>query len=265
MLLSDLDLDEIADDPRLIKPAVRKRDRARSADQTVAENAPRHTIDFFKAFPETFGTLSLQTAARMSSAFPFISPAVDLPTKPARRVVDAGYFDNYGMTTALIYLRRPEVIRWMRENGMKGAILIQINAFPTLGEYEPKPGSEQKKGGCYASDPVEWRFLEWLSTPSEGLVASRERSMVYRSEQALAALQDIYKAERLDLARVPFENTAQSSFSWYLPGRELDCMRAELKLEHNAEQFRRLDRLWSDKAPWSASSAAGAVPQDSEE
>jgi len=52
-----------------------------------------------QGFSQHFGTFTLQTAARMNAAFPVISPAVDLPTRPPRRVVDAGYFDNYGMAT----------------------------------------------------------------------------------------------------------------------------------------------------------------------
>ena len=36
----------------------------------------------------------------MNASFPYISPAVSLPVDPPRRVVDAGYYDNYGVNLA---------------------------------------------------------------------------------------------------------------------------------------------------------------------
>src|SRR5262249_12048974 len=55
-------------------------------------------IEFFNLFPNS--ELKLSTALRMNAAFPFVSPAVNLPTNPPRRVIDAGFLDNYGVTTA---------------------------------------------------------------------------------------------------------------------------------------------------------------------
>ena len=36
----------------------------------------------------------------MNASFPYISPAVSLPVDPPRRVVDAAYYDNYGVNLA---------------------------------------------------------------------------------------------------------------------------------------------------------------------
>lgn len=53
-------------------------------------------LEFFRLFP--FATeFHLATGVRMSASFPYVSPAVNLPTDPPRRVVDAGYYDNYGI------------------------------------------------------------------------------------------------------------------------------------------------------------------------
>ena len=44
----------------------------------------------------------------MSATFPFASPAVSLPMDVPRRVVDAGYYDNYGvdLATSWIYVNQ---------------------------------------------------------------------------------------------------------------------------------------------------------------
>lgn len=55
-------------------------------------------LEFFRLFPDS--ELTLSTATRMSASFPLISPAVSLPTIPPRHVVDAGYYDNYGVNLA---------------------------------------------------------------------------------------------------------------------------------------------------------------------
>ena len=85
---------------------------------------------FFDLFPCSQQTFTAATAVRMNATFPYISPAVSLPTKPERRVVDAGYFDNYGISTAAAYLSDPKVRRWI-DRTIDDVILIEIRAFPT--------------------------------------------------------------------------------------------------------------------------------------
>jgi hypothetical protein len=233
LLISDLDLKNI------------------EVEEPTDENASgydhrQHKLEFFKVFPNAFGKFTLQTAARINAAFPIISPAVDLPIDPPRRVVDAGYFDNYGMVAALMYLRSPEVRDWMQKNGLKGALIIQINAFPTLKSYPVPDNTNTAHTACAddsPSEPSQW--LEWLATPLQGVASARERGMIYRVEQALWALQEIYDRDQLKLDRVAFENTARASFSWYLPGSELSCMEQDLKQPHNQQEFERLERIWN--------------------
>jgi predicted acylesterase/phospholipase RssA len=56
-------------------------------------------VEFYRLFPEAT-QFKLSTAVRMSASFPFVSPSTALPTNPPRRVVDAGYYDNYGVNLA---------------------------------------------------------------------------------------------------------------------------------------------------------------------
>ena len=62
----------------------------------------------------------------MNATFPFLSPAVSLPTKNARRVVDAGYYDNTGVSVAAAWLY--QYADWIVDN-CSGVVVIQIRDF----------------------------------------------------------------------------------------------------------------------------------------
>ena len=81
--------------------------------------------EFFRLFPGA--DLKLSTALRMNAAFPYVSPAVNLPTRPLRRVIDAGYLDNYGIDLATEWLERHK--EWL-VNNLERVILVQLRAYP---------------------------------------------------------------------------------------------------------------------------------------
>ena len=83
----------------------------------------------------------------MSASFPYFSPAVPLPTKPRRRVVDAGYFDNYGVSLASAFLFSRKNTDWFRDNVSK-IVLIQIRDGQ----------SDDERTGC--KDPGRQRSAE---------------------------------------------------------------------------------------------------------
>lgn len=62
-------------------------------------------IEFTRMFDQQGAdSLRLASAIRMSATFPYIMPAVSLPSKPILEVMDAGFRDNYGMQTSIRYL-----------------------------------------------------------------------------------------------------------------------------------------------------------------
>jgi hypothetical protein len=79
-------------------------------------------LEFFKLFP-CASSFRIATAVRMNATFPFISPAVSLPTDPPRHVVDAGYYDNYGMQVSTSWLHANR--EWLARH-TSGVLLIQI-------------------------------------------------------------------------------------------------------------------------------------------
>src|SRR5262249_36053015 len=95
---------------------------ARSPVQ-ARENHSIEALEMFRMFRDAPNRLTLATAARMSASFPFFSPAVSLPTTPRRRIVDAGYYDNYGVSLAASWLFSGENRELI---GKSRVLLIQI-------------------------------------------------------------------------------------------------------------------------------------------
>src|SRR5947207_10855785 len=83
-------------------------------------------VELFRLFPDARDRFQVGTAARMNASFPLISPAVSLPTAPPRRVVDAGYYDNFGVNLAAMWLIRNEAV--IREH-TSGVAVIEIRAY----------------------------------------------------------------------------------------------------------------------------------------
>jgi hypothetical protein len=92
-------------------------------------------VDFRRLLPEqSADSLRFTTALRMNATYPYVLPLVVLPTRPAIRLMDAGYRDNYGVASAVRFL---SVFRdWLKEN-TSGVHLIQISAFRDSEEIDP--------------------------------------------------------------------------------------------------------------------------------
>jgi hypothetical protein len=144
----------------------------------------REAIEMFRVFPAAHKTLTLATAARLSASFPYITPAAHLPTDPRRRVVDAGYYDDYGVSLATSWLNSPDTRDWIRDHA-SGIVLIQIRDTPS---------EHLRRTLRLAPDrsTVPGRAVEQLTTPPEGLWAMRDASSSFRNDAQLALLSRYY-------------------------------------------------------------------------
>ena len=89
---------------------------------SVAHLFSLSAVEFFRLFP--FATrFHLATGMRMTQRFRICSPAVNLPTDPPRRVVDAGYYDNYGIQLATAWVQWN--FDWLIHE-TSGVVLVQI-------------------------------------------------------------------------------------------------------------------------------------------
>lgn len=177
----------------------------------------RPALEMFRLFPESQDQFTVGTAARMSATFPYVSPGVSLPTLPARRVVDAGYFDNFGVNLASLWLyRHREAIQ--RYCG--GVALIEVRAFEVENEKRHLPTSHL--------DSILGSVLRGLSTPAEALASVQSAGVYYRNDQLIGILHDVFNTDQN--AKIPyflvtnFECTFDAAMSWTLASWDRDAI-----------------------------------------
>lgn len=197
---------------------------------------------FFDWFPAARKTFQVRTAVRMNASFPYVSPATALPTIPYRRIVDAGYYDNYGVDLAVAYLAHPRIRDWVVKN-TSGVAVIEIRAFP-----HAEPSDEE-------TSPL-LRGFQWLTTPVEGMLSARGSTMTFRNRQSFRRLQDTFDlALKLAgggvtgsgedfLRSFTFEVDTDTSLNWYLPKHELADMVTFLDRGSNPQSFADLEAFW---------------------
>ncbi len=87
-------------------------------------NEIANSVDFQLFFASADApNLKITSALRMNSAFPYIMPAISLPSEPAMEVMDAGIRDNYGVTNSLQFLYTFR--EWIVAN-TSGVVFLQI-------------------------------------------------------------------------------------------------------------------------------------------
>jgi hypothetical protein len=213
----------------------------------------REAVEMFNWFPCARDTFQVNTAVRMNATFPFISPAVSLPTSPKRRIVDAGYYDNYGVSLLNALMSQsssqcaeydetkqsgaggPFCFReWVREN-TSGILLLEIRAFGlgTEGELgtDCEPVATASSGGSF----------EFLTSPVEAVLAARSRAMVFQNEQGRRRIEQM--DTDLELSRVVFAHCNDGSMNWIVPPDEFEEMQAALDAQWDANKIK-LVKAW---------------------
>ena len=81
--------------------------------------------------------IRIVTAVRLSSAFPYVSPAARAVRSPQIHVVDVGYYDNYGMSTLVEWL--DDALR-AADNPIRRVLIIQIRDSAPETSGKPQAG-----------------------------------------------------------------------------------------------------------------------------
>jgi hypothetical protein len=187
----------------------------------------RTAIEFFKQFPDGI-ELSVAQAARMSASFPFISPAVVLPTRPRCRVVDAGYYDNYGIDAAAswIYCNR----KWFRANSCP-VCLLEVRASRLSARLAAPPGAEDAGSRGARLSGWFWRSLEPLTTPSEGQEAARDAGMSFRQRETLRLVENCLGGG-VSFRSFLFECPEELPRTWYLTNAQREAILSASDPQH---------------------------------
>jgi hypothetical protein len=235
-------------------------------------------IEFFRVFPDA-RNFRISTAARMSAAFPLVTPAVSIPTVPPRRVVDAGYYDNYGVNLAALWLFHNR--EWLYEY-TSGVVLIQIRDSQSergrreLEDPDPQPASgavaRLLRASTFSSRALDIiddvrskasRGSQWLTSPLEGMAAARQANMSFRNDEQVEVLSNVINLwpdspvkDQGFCTTVVFECPKEASLNWRILPRErreiengfdpdqIDPAYSE-GARRNAERLRMLMRWWN--------------------
>jgi hypothetical protein len=203
--------------------------------------ASRTAVSLSDLLPGRWQSTPLTTAARLSASFPFVSPAVTLPTTPPRRVVDAGYYDNYGLELACSWLRS------LCEDGdlrsrVSRALLIQIR--DNVSDLSVNPDTENRAQLRGEPGPLA-RGVQELTSPVEAVLAARESVNLFRNDAQLEALTQLchLKFGRSFLLTTIFEFRGEASLSWYLAKDETDHL-LEQATSHGIRQKMAAIEAW---------------------
>jgi hypothetical protein len=174
LLISNLDLWDMT----LVRGSALTFDDPGSLDYPYSLSA----LEFFRLFPKA-KHFRLTTGVRMSASFPYVSPAVNLPTDPPRRVVDAGYYDNYGVQVATAWVQKNRV--WL-DGHTSGVVLVQI-----------RDSISQKDRLDVADAPTglwAWfaRSFRFFTSPVDGVVSARYASTIFRNDQDVWELSNLF-------------------------------------------------------------------------
>ena len=91
-------------------------------------------VEFRRLFVnQNADSLRFLSALRMNATFPYILPAVTLPSDPEIEVMDAGIRDNYGLETSFQFLNSLDT--WFKHN-IKKVVILQIRDKSK--SFEPK-------------------------------------------------------------------------------------------------------------------------------
>jgi hypothetical protein len=189
-----------------------------AAKHLYQDRYSQSALEFFRLFPDARSTFALKTAARMNASFPYISPAVDLPTAPPRRVVDAGYYDNYGVNVAAGWIYRHK--DWIDQH-TSGIVLIQIRDSESNQRRRSLVDPDEEKQGDL------WRRIstgiQWITGPAAGAASAWGAVTSFRNDEQIQTLNDLFNkppskviAGRDFFTTVVFERPGRSGMNWYL-------------------------------------------------
>ena len=183
---------------------------AHDSGWTVSDSEPWRSVNFIELYGEW--DIDVVTAARLSATFPFVTPVAS-PWEPsgslnratAYHVADGGYFDNFGVMTAIDFVR--EILPVLRREGAR-VLFVEIRASSTTSATAPRLGQGFR--------------METLG-PAETLMSVRSTSQLERNNLELQLLRDA--APDVVMPSAVFELRTKSPLSWHLSYDESEHIR----------------------------------------
>lgn len=184
----------------------------------------------FRRFFANHGADSLlfTSAIRMSATFPYILPAVALPSEPLIELMDAGFRDNYGLKTIVRYIHAFR--NWLETNTSR-IIILQIRENHKAYDLKTKPKRT---------------ITELLTSPLGNVYENMFRIQDYVNDQLVQYAEYWYKG-RIELVEFDlnpdFRQEESISMSLHLTSKEKVKIKEAMQLRENKEAAERLRRL----------------------
>ncbi|WP_291789198.1 patatin-like phospholipase family protein [Cecembia sp.] len=207
-------------------------------------NEKSQGIDFQRFYAgHDAGNLRFITALRMGATFPFITPNIQLPSKPQMETMDAGLSDNFGMQDALKFIAVFE--DWIREN-TSGVLLLTIRDSEKFSDIDQKypPKLLEKFFTPLKNIYINWdnvqtlhnevlftRMKESLDFPMER-IEFEYSTLQYLRERGLADEDGVFNQQEQEIQR--------ASLNWRLTAREKKSIIENIESPINRKSLNRL-------------------------
>jgi len=189
--------------------------------------ALQSAVEFRRLFKkQDADNIWFSSVLRMNATFPFISPAVSLPSEPEMEVMDAGFRDTYGASLALKHLYT--IRKWV-DNNTSGVVILQIRDSKKI---EPIRPNETRSLFKMISNPL-GHIYDNLFTMQDYI---NDDLTVYAQDWLNTDLEVI----DLELTRPELEDI---SLSWHLTTKEKTIIERSAYNEKNQAAMKRLNDL----------------------
>ncbi len=195
---------------------------------TLAESGQRLNLATFdidakedmRSFNSYYGKhrdIAILTAVRLSASFPFVSPMAR-PAEVAEvlkmHVADGGYYDNFGVVSALAWIRKEETR--MKAAGVTRLVLLQLRAEPPHPRIEPR----------------DWAWYTQIGAPVSALLGVRTSAQVARNDSSIADTRELLQHQGLTMENIIFQPNANAlrsttPLSWQLSPPERQQIRVD--------------------------------------
>ena len=218
-------------------------------------------VEFFRLFPAAADSFKVVTAVRMNATFPVVTPAGVLPTDSPRQVVDAGYYDNYGidLASALIFAHRD----WILKN-TSGVLLVQIRAFRNEKQLKVLDQPILSEGMVNAASNVVSilaRGVRWLTSPVTGLAEARQAVMHFRNDGQVDVLNHYFRDQvkddpnffktvifTCDTEIASTDEQQVETLNWHLSEKEIQLIKKNMDdRKQNQIRLERLAGWWRQR------------------
>lgn len=208
-------------------------------------------VDFRRLFAQqNADNLQFVSALRMSATFPYITPNITMPSRPAIEIMDAGLTDNYGVSDALrfIYTFRG----WIKKN-TGGVVLLIIR---DSGKEVEMDMSAKRSGFDRLFNPIGSVYSNWATLQDnnndvqiefvQGLFPQKMQVLNfqyvprnYRDSSATV------RAQVADTTLNSHLHEERASLSWHLTALEKKSLYNTIQQPVNQESLKRLEELFA--------------------